>query len=100
MDDGRVIVMGPGAQHAGMGRLHVVNDDQSSGLHGQLLCEVLCPIQQLHGARGQLGQLLIGQLHVAVKEQNASGHPRHDARRQRHQPLGQCGLVAAGTARE
>ena len=29
MDDGRVIVMGPGAQHAGMGQLHVVDDDRA-----------------------------------------------------------------------
>ena len=100
IDDGRVIAMGPGTQHAGMGHLHIVDDDQSSGLRGQLLGEVLRLIQQLHGTRGQLGQLLIGRLHVAVKEQNVSGHPRHDARRQRHQLLGQCGPAAAGTAGE
>ena len=45
MNDGRVIMMGPAHEprthQAGVGRLHVIDDDQSSGLHGQLLSEVL-----------------------------------------------------------
>ena len=56
----------PGAHKAGMGCLHVVDDDQSSGLRGQLLSEVFHPIQQLHGARGQLGQLLVAFLRRAM----------------------------------
>ena len=47
MNDGRVIMMGPAREprthQAGLGCLHVVDDDQSSGLRGQLLSEVLSP---------------------------------------------------------
>ena len=35
---------------------------------------------------------------MAVKDQDASGCPRHDARRQSHQPSGQLGLATAETA--
>ena len=81
---------------AGMGRLHFIDNDQSSELCGQLLGEVLCPVQQFHRARDQVGQLIVGRLQVAVKEQNVSGHLCHDMRRQHHQSRGQCRL--AGTA--
>ena len=47
MNDERVIMMGPAHEprthQLGVGRLHVNNDDQSSGLRGQLLGEVLSP---------------------------------------------------------
>ena len=47
MNDGRVIKMGPAREprthQAGVGCLHVVDDDQSSGLRGQLFGEVLSP---------------------------------------------------------
>ena len=47
MNDGRVIMMGPACEprthQAGVDCLHVIDDDQSSGLHGQLLGEVLSP---------------------------------------------------------
>ena len=54
MNDGRVIMMGPACEprthQAGMGCLHVVDNDLSSGLRGQLLGEVLNPVQQLYRA--------------------------------------------------
>ena len=47
MNDGWVIMKGPAHEprthQAGVGRLHVIDDDQSFGLRGQLLSEVLSP---------------------------------------------------------
>ena len=52
MNDRRVIMMGPAREprthQAGLGCLHVVDDDQSSGRHGQLLGEVLSPVHYLN----------------------------------------------------
>ena len=88
MNDGRVIMMGPAHEprthQAGMGRLHVIDDDQSSGLRGQLLGEVLSPIQQLYRARSLPGQFPVSCLHMTVKDQDTSGCPGHDPRGQCH----------------
>ena len=88
MNDGRVIMMGPAREprthQVGVGGLHVVDDDQSSGLHGQLLGEVLSPVQQLHRARGLPGQFPVSRLHMTVKDQDASGCPGNDQRGQCH----------------
>ena len=88
MNDGRVIMMGPACEpwthQAGVGGLHVVDVDQSSGLRGQLLGEVLSPIQQLHKARGLPDQFPVSRLHMTVKDQDASRCPGHDLRGQFH----------------
>ena len=48
---------------AGVSSLHVVHCDQ-------ILSEVLCNVQQLHGAWRLEGHFPVGQLHVAVKDQD------------------------------
>ena len=84
MNNGRIIMMGPARvpriHQSGMGCLHVIEDDQSSGLHGQLLVEVLSPIQQLYRARSLPSQFPVSRLHMTVKDQDMSGCPGHDPR--------------------
>ena len=88
MNDGCVIMMGPvrepRTQQVGVGRLHVIDDDQSSGLCGQLLSEVPSPVQQLPRARGLPGQLPVSRLRMTVKNQDTSECPGHDLRGQCH----------------
>ena len=88
MNDGRVIMMGPAREprthQAGVGCLHVVDNDQSSQLRGQLLSEVLSPIQQLYRARSLPGQFPVSWLHMTVKDQDTSGCLGHDPRGQCH----------------
>ena len=52
-----------------MGCPDVVNDDWSPGCHGEFLDELVRLVQQLHRARSLVGQLSVGQLHVAVNDQ-------------------------------
>ena len=88
MNDGRVVMMGqvrePRTHQVGMVCLHVVDDDQRSGLHGQLLGEVLRSIQQLYRARSLPGQFPVSWLHLTVKDQDMSGCPGHVPRGQCH----------------
>ena len=88
MNDRWVIMMGPAREprthQVGVGCLHVIDDDQSSGLHGQLLGEVLGLIQQLYRARSLPGQFPVSRLHMTVKDQDTSGCPGHDPRGQCH----------------
>ena len=88
MNDGRVIMMGlthePRTHQAGVDRLHVIDDDQSSRLHGQSLGEVLSPVQQLYRARSLPGQFPLSRVHMTVKDQDTSGCPGHDPRGQCH----------------
>ena len=104
MNDGWVIMMGlarePRTHKVGVGCLHVIDDDQSSGLHGQLPGEVLSPIQQLYRARSLPGQFPVGRLHMTVKDQDMSWCPGHDPRGQCHLSSGQYGLATPGTASE
>ena len=82
----------PWNYQAGVGCLHVVNDDQSSALRGQLLGEVLSPIQQLYRAQSLPGQLAVSRLHKTVKHQDMSGCPGQDP--------GLLGLATPRTAGE
>ena len=88
INDGRVIMMGPVREprthQADVGHLHVIDEDQSSGLCGQLLSEVLSPIQQFHRAWGLPGQFPVSRLHMTVKDQYTSGCPGHNRRGQCH----------------
>ena len=74
INDWHVIMMGPvhepRTHQVGMGRLHVVDDDQSSGLRGQLLGEVLSPVKQLHRAKGLPDQFPVSRLHMTIKDQD------------------------------
>ena len=88
MNDGRVIMMGPASEprthQAGVGCLHVVDNDQSSGLRGQLLGEVLSSVQQLYRPRSLSGQFPVSRLHMTVKDRDTSKCPGHDLGGQCH----------------
>ena len=79
-------MMGPACEprthQAGVGCLQVVDDDQSSGLRGQLLGEVLSPCPAAVQGTEFVWPVPVSRLHMTVKDQGTSGCPGHDPRGQ------------------
>ena len=78
VNDGCVIVMRlvhePHTHQVGVSNLHAIQDDYSPGLLNPFISEMLHAVQQPHRVQGLAAHLLVGQLHMTVKDLDVDGY--------------------------